>query len=276
MLVPNIIRNKYDLIIALDSEYVQSTLVSEPPLGLTETKIPDYPNDLENTILSYQILAVWTQDCTSAEKIIYPEKKMPLGHLIRESFSLVGQNLSRRNPNVPRVCIVWHWGSAEMGSLSDGLHLMRTHEKEIICLGGAVISIKKPFEYSVDLGSRNYAPVLLTFRDTSRLAEEKASLEALGESLGEPKVDISPWSKARMDLLLKGDKELFERYAITDCRIALKWFFNVAETNESVLQIDSMPPTTGSASAEGLIAYLGEEEFAEKFCGLFAIIEAKL
>jgi hypothetical protein len=153
-----------------------------------------------------------------------------------------------------------------MGSLADGPHLMRAHEKEIICLGGAVISIKKPFEYSVDLGSRNYAPVLMTFRDTSRLAEEKASLEALGESLGEPKVDISPWSKARMDLLLEGDKELFERYAITDCRIALKWFFNVAETNESVLKIDSMPPTTGSASAEGLIAYLGEEDFAEKFC----------
>jgi len=46
------LRELYDVVIALDTEYTLEELYSEPPKGVTPERIPAYPNNLNNRILS--------------------------------------------------------------------------------------------------------------------------------------------------------------------------------------------------------------------------------
>jgi hypothetical protein len=191
MHIPEIIRNQFDLVIALDTEYVSEVIVQEPLLGLTTEKIPPYSRKGKNKILSYQCLAMLTHEGMTVEKIFYPDDRLRLSDLPPESSRLFdqGAQIRRRSRRILRVCVVWHWGSAETGALADRKRLM-SHEKEVVCIGGGVVSLK-PVEYPIDLGGKHYTHVLLTLRDTQRLADEKSSLEALGEAIGIPKVDIT-------------------------------------------------------------------------------------
>ena len=157
-----------------------------------------------------------------------------------------------------RVCIAYHWGSAEVGALADRVKMMQHDNKELVVIGGSPVTLQ-PIEWTLQLPGKHTGVALLTLRDTARLSDEHTKLEDLGEQLGTSKVDIFPYTKDRMDILLTENRQLYERYALTDARIVLKWLCSVAQTNREVLHITAIPPTTGSASAKGLQTYLGED-----------------
>ena len=98
--------------------------------------------------------------------------------------------------------------------------------KQIKVLGGAIFSLK-PFKYSLRLPSHRTARVLLTLRDTYRLSDPHSKLEDIGEAVGLKKIDIAPWKKERMDLLLQENKPLYEAYAKRDPAITRKWIEEV-------------------------------------------------
>ena len=271
--VAPLLSNLYDLVIALDTEYVAEPIQGSLPLGLyPERACADLRNRncQTNRILSYQMYSVNTRTGQTSELIIYPpyDERLTLGHLLTKACNSIGistYSLRAQRHEPLHVLVAWHWGSAEVGSLADREWFLR-HEDEIVDIGGGVISLSDVL-YTFPLDShRHQGKVVLTLRDTTRLLDKRTKLESLGETLGIHKVSISPYSKDRMDILLEQDQALFERYGMTDCRIVWEWINQTARNNEEVLHLqDQFPPTTGSASAAGLREFMGEN-FAKAFC----------
>jgi len=77
-------------------------------------------------------------------------------------------------------------------------------------------------------------------------------LEAVGEQIGIQKVDIGQYAKDRMDLLLEGDKALFERYALTDPKIVVKFMAETMLLAKELTGSSELPPTASSPGPEVL------------------------
>jgi hypothetical protein len=67
--VPDIIQSRFDLVIALDTEWTVEHFTNDPPLGLTLEKIPSWSRTSRNHILSYQLVAVDTRQGLQTETI---------------------------------------------------------------------------------------------------------------------------------------------------------------------------------------------------------------
>jgi len=62
--------------------------------------------------------------------------------------------------------------------------------------------------------------IAITFVDAMLLSPQGSSLKTVGKSIGVEKIDLPPGQIERMDLLLRDDPKLFERYALQDAVIA--------------------------------------------------------
>src|SRR5712691_7133847 len=116
-------------------------------------------------------------------------------------------------------------------------------------LSKQLVSVLEPGPLSVPLRDTHghYGEVTLSIADTSRLMDAGTTLEKLGHELGLPKIDIEGKGndKSRMDELLGQSSALFESYAMRDCEIALAWLISCARTQQEVLHMDRLSPTTG-------------------------------
>lgn len=96
----------------------------------------------------------------------------------------------------------------------------------------------------------NTRHVQVTFRDTSLLVPEdgRRSLDALGDLVGVPKVDLPEgFTKDRMDLLLKREPALFEKYLRADLDIPQRYYARL----RSLLRqrgLRDVPPTLGACA----------------------------
>ena len=61
----------------------------------------------------------------------------------------------------------------------------------------------------------------------------KTSLAKLGEVIGLEKIELPPGAIERMDLLLRDDPELFERYALRDAEVAAHYYMRIRQTLRS-------------------------------------------
>lgn len=86
----------------------------------------------------------------------------------------------------------------------------------------------------------------LFFRDMAAYTVMGTPLEAVGEQIGIEKVDIAPYARDRMDLLLDGDKPLFERYALTDPKIVVKFMAETMLLAKELTGSSELPPTASS------------------------------
>ena len=86
----------------------------------------------------------------------------------------------------------------------------------------------------------------LFFRDMAAYTVMGTPLEAVGEQIGVPKVDIGEHPKDRLDLLLKADKPLFERYALTDPKIVVKFMAETMLLAKELTGSSELPPTASS------------------------------
>lgn len=87
----------------------------------------------------------------------------------------------------------------------------------------------------------------LFFRDMAAYTVMGTPLEAVGEQIGIPKVELpAPYAKDRMDLLLEGDQPLFERYALTDPKIVVKFMAETMLLAKELTGSSELPPTASS------------------------------
>jgi hypothetical protein len=103
---------------------------------------------------------------------------------------------------------VSHFGIADLSLLSD----YGSFKNKIDSIQGTHVTVGRPMRYN------NYT---IYFRDSMLLAPAgKASLKALGDLHGFPKIDIGNWINSMNDLIDK-DPELFKVYALRDAEISL-------------------------------------------------------
>jgi DNA polymerase type B, organellar and viral len=278
--VPPLLRDNYDLFLAVDSEYVAAPLLVMPPYGLSSERPKTPPRDAQtNTLLSFQLLAVCTHSGLEYRALLdYRGLPRPsLGDLIRKAMTGLGirERVLRRKTRqrLLRVMVAWHWGSAEMGVLDDALGAkgIMAHEQDIPDMSGPVFTLR-PIEYHFNLrdGHDTQGRVILTLRDTRCLTEpDKAALENIGKSIGLPKIDIEAqgYTKSRIDVLMEENLPLFTRYAMRDVEIVTHWIMEQSRVQKE-LGMEDLAPTIGNAAAAGLKRFLGpmfESLFAVKF-----------
>ncbi|MFW1331768.1 hypothetical protein ACEV9E_24170, partial [Vibrio parahaemolyticus] len=100
-------------------------------------------------------------------------------------------------------------------------------------------------------GSNNTFETKVRFIDTLLLSS-KASLDDIGELVGIPKMTLADGMISRMDDLYCEDKSLFDRYAVRDAEIALKYglqmqrFALVDMREDTGLELKQLPSTLGN------------------------------
>ncbi len=100
-------------------------------------------------------------------------------------------------------------------------------------------------------GSNNTFETKVRFIDTLLLSS-KASLDDIGELVGIPKMTLADGMISRMDELYCEDQSLFDRYAVRDAEIALKYglqmqrFALVDMREDTGLELKQLPSTLGN------------------------------
>ncbi|BBM63463.1 hypothetical protein VA249_01090 [Vibrio alfacsensis] len=100
-------------------------------------------------------------------------------------------------------------------------------------------------------GSNNTFETKVRFIDTLLLSS-KASLDDIGELVGIPKMTLADGMISRMDDLYCEDQSLFDRYAVRDAEIALKYglqmqrFALVDMREDTGLELKQLPSTLGN------------------------------
>lgn len=205
------------LVLSIDTEYVE---------------VRDEEGPARNRIVSYQVAALDDRG-NYLEVILYParDQRLTLSQIIEIVRKRLGLrpaqlraklNKSGRLDGRSRsegVVVIWHFGAAEWASLLDRDELaehLTLVQKAPVTLGAV------PFPLRM---SNRPETIALRVVDTTLLAPEgQKSLAALGEVVGIDKVRLPPGAIADMEGLLARDRQLFETYAITDCRIALAYW----------------------------------------------------
>ncbi|WP_182310253.1 hypothetical protein [Aeromonas media] len=159
------------------------------------------------------------------------------------------------------IVVVAHFLRADLSTFKDFWHMKASLDGQGSSVVGQIITDSG---YGVDetaerkrraplkpiiLRDRNRKPQksIIQFVDTLFLAPNKSPLSALGAMLGLPKVEIPEgYSIERMDELLAGDKEAFERYALRDAEIAVKYALKVRDFLSGQFGLQKLPRSLGA------------------------------
>lgn len=106
----------------------------------------------------------------------------------------------------------------------------------------------------------------LFFRDMAAYTVMGTPLEAVGEQIGIKKVDISPHPKDRMDLLLQNDRALFERYALADPKIVVKFMAETMLLAKELTGSSELPPTASSLAQKFFLKTLKDAGLDKAEC----------
>ncbi|QNF23572.1 hypothetical protein FT673_00020 [Aeromonas hydrophila] len=167
------------------------------------------------------------------------------------------------------VVVVAHFLRADLSTFKDFWHMKTRLDGQ----GGSVVGqIITDSGYGIDetaerkrraplkpitLLDRNRKPQksIIKFVDTLFLSPNKSPLSALGSMLGLPKVEIPEgYSIERMDELLVGDKEAFERYAQRDAEIAVRYALKARDFLGGQFGLPKLPRSLG----QSVFLYFGD------------------
>lgn len=231
--------------LGIDAEYEK---LSEPAIdtgnGDPKKKKAD-PSLMSNRVLSFQFFGLFGEQAWKG--IRYLEgKRITFRDLISDALDKgVKSGVLRKRPH--RIILCAHFSIAEVSVLKDRDELMR---KLDYC--------KKTFSTFFDHlkvsyhdCNRNSHDVTVVWRDSWLMAPTgHQSLEKIGKLLGIPKIDIAPYKKEEMSRLLEGDRELFERYAITDAEIAARYMKRMTDFARALFGEAEPPATIGSCATK--------------------------
>jgi len=150
--------------------------------------------------------------------------------------------------NITRIrnnYIITHFSPADLTMLSD----FNLFKDKLSIIDKSFVTLGKPIQYA---GSN------VIIRDTKLLAPQgKKDLKSLGILHNIPKIELTQNQIENMDVLLKEDKDLFEKYAINDAVITLK-HANFME-DELFVYNEIGIPVTLSSLAERYVLYKWKE-----------------
>ncbi len=261
----------------LGQEMMSSTPVSsgdEPVVVAIDNEwTRDPTNPHQNRVVVYGFRASYRGKARNF--FYYP--KAGGGRRSRLAFAgMLGRSLARCIPDIlpsdtDHVVVVGHFNVGDIGCYRDGPDLMRKVDnvkgRFTSSRGSARLDV--PVGGAADTSSDDWAgmvghrivrvpdaaggtrQVSVTFRDTSLLTVDGGgggSLEALGELLGLPKVELPEgYDKSRMDRLFRDRKAEGERYLGRDLEIPIAWYERLHGTMGRI-GIRGVPPTLAAAA----------------------------
>lgn len=266
------------LVIGYDTEF------KTPPLALSRQEVAEGKGNYK--VLSYQVhckvyggpaarSSEWSAICFADG-----DKRLTLGELL--TFAIARGRSEGAIETAPRtIFLVGHFTRADMPALGDFAQVvdgMDNIRNTFVTFGNGL-----KVQYRFPDGD----PVQLTVhvRDTMLLTPAASkSLEALGDLVGQSKISLGPdpatdlYYKENMDALLSDDPELFERYAINDAVICVKYMDRLIGLCKSLLGPTADVPLTLSGmgmnlllndwqakhGSKGYQSLLGKEEVLQK------------
>jgi hypothetical protein len=107
----------------------------------------------------------------------------------------------------------------------------------------------------------------LVFRDMAGYVAMGKSLADVGEQIGIAKVELTAEDdKARMDLVLKRDPRLFEKYALTDPYITVKFMAETMLMAKELTGSSDLPPTASSLAQKYFLKTLEDAGMSREAC----------
>lgn len=225
----------------------------------TEFKTPDSPVTLEDmkagsakyTVLSYQVhCSVYDPSQPEAKEwsgICYPEvgDRIKLADLLAFAFWR-GISTGAVKTLPTRVYVVGHFTRADVPAFADFKDLT----SQISAVRSTFTSVDKGIKIDTVFDDGSSVEKLVILRDTMLLTPATSkSLWELGSLVGVPKIHIDPdpekelFYKKNMDVLLQDKPDLFERYAINDALICVKYLERLIAMYASILGKRKAPAT---------------------------------
>lgn len=233
----------FDLLIAIDSEYVQKESENRVLCYSFACASPTKPHDALTDIFHLTGSQRWT--------------RWPLGKLLSRIITVaLDQKLierpptkrhrSKGKPERVKLFVGAHFSRADLPGFRDWRMLKRRFD----AVRGTYATTRQPKIMTLYPQGRARLEVSLTLVDTLLLAPHRYhSLRALGESLGFEKLEVGEYI-TKMDQLRDSDLKRFEAYAIRDSEVCLKWIFEFLEFWENDLGfIATRPPSTIASAA---------------------------
>lgn len=235
-----------------------------------DTEYQSNPAHGGNDILSYQILAY--EEGGKMAQLIFHIPDDRIGHRLSLS-ELVDETRKALEVKVPilrsdgkkriehaAIRIIAHFSPAEWAALRDRTQFaaaLQIIRKSPVSLSPSPINLK--------LSNRTVATSLEVV-DTSLIAPAKfRSLGAVGDVVDVAKVKLPEGAIEQMQQLRRDNPELFDLYAITDCRVALAFYLEMQRIVRDVLHLDKLGPTLGSIAVSKCVSVIGEKKYLNIF-----------
>lgn len=260
----------------------------------TEFKTPEEPLDYSEIragggkykVLSYQVhCSVFDPaqpDAREWSGICYPndgDSRLSLSDVLLFAFEKgIREGAVKTIPS--KVYIAGHFTRADFPALADFqdlTELISSVRATFLSIDGHI-----PLEISFPNGETSSLKVVL--RDTMLLTPANSkSLAALGDLVGQEKISLDPdleksrHYKSNMDLLLRDNPELFEKYAINDATICVRYLQQLIEQCEQTLGSRKVPATLTAIGVDLLmhswkhdlqedpLELLGQEQIEESY-----------
>jgi hypothetical protein len=145
--------------------------------------------------------------------------------------------------------LVGHFTRADIPAFSD----FQTLTQMMSSVRNTFLSIDGYIAIDIPCADGSLVPLKVLLRDTMLLTPAASKgLKALGELVGQPKIDLDPdpvkdqFYKENMDVLLADNPELFEKYALNDAVICVRYADRVIEQSKTLLGKVKLPATLTS------------------------------
>lgn len=231
------------------------------------------PQTGRNRVLSYQAHLICPRGVMRV--IVYPQSfglkdrldfNVFLGHIIQAAMR---EGLIDAWPKV--LFVYAHFLRADITHFGS---FWKNQSRSLDGLRGTVASIQG--DYVADIipeDRRRFTPSPLVLRDDQRhprrvfvrfvdtllLTPNKMGLDAVGELIGVPKLELPEgYDKSDMERLLKEQPEFFEEYALRDAEITVLYGLRMRQFARG-LGLAQMPVTIGSMAAQWFIQRTGAE-----------------
>jgi uncharacterized protein YjiS (DUF1127 family) len=240
-----------------------------------------------NTILSYQVHCKLYDDNKSDAVewggIIYPadgsvDNRLSLAELL--TFAIWRGVSTGAVDAVPQsIYLVGHFTRADVPAFSD----FQTLTKMMSSVRNTFLSIDNHIAVDLPCRDGDTVPMKVLLRDTMLLSPAASKgLKALGELVGQPKIDLDAdpakdqFYKENMDILLAENPALFESYALNDAVICVRYADRMIEQSRTLLGKPKLPATLTSIGVDLLwkawqrsgksypLEVLGKEEVFER------------
>lgn len=201
-----------------------------------------------NRVLSYQFMAC---DTTGRAWSGLHEAKGVRSTLSRFLSWVVRVGLVNRKISTwpKKIYLIGHFTLADLTLFSDFKYRKRSFD----AIRRTFISLR-PMPCRLYDNNNHLHPAIVTLRDSMLLAPaHKQSLQALGELIGNAKVELEDGEIENMDELLRENPERFKEYALRDPEICVCYSLKIAALNHELTGVFEIPPTLSSIGVNYLL-----------------------